>query len=171
MKSVLLYNITKHTNNQQRNQEEKEMSRRRKRKMQNSESRFGCCTIATETDIRKYIHRQTDNQSIFLSFMHAFFFLYLLLYFFSFLSFFLCIICVFVIYRERKKRNLQVAFNFIIGQTVNLHQFSDLFWCGHCNHYIPKDQYWCIYNSIPKKDNFFFTIISYTKSLYDNNYD
>jgi len=25
-----------------------------------------------------------------------------------------------------------MAFNFIIGQTVNLHQLPDLFWGGHC---------------------------------------
>ena len=30
---------------------------------------------------------------------------------------------------------LQMAFHFIIGQTFNLHQLPDLFWCGNCNHH------------------------------------
>jgi hypothetical protein len=39
--------------------------------------------------------------------------------------------------RERETSTniyLQMAFNFIIGQTVNLHEFPDLFWGGHCFH-------------------------------------
>lgn len=55
--------------------------------------------------------------------------------------------CLHVSDREKKReRYLQVAFNFIIGQTINLHQLPDLFWGGHCFH-DPKYQSKTLNNS------------------------
>lgn len=42
--------------------------------------------------------------------------------------------------RRRERFYLQMAFNFIIGQTVNFHQLSDLLWGGHCFHYHNKKE-------------------------------
>lgn len=37
-----------------------------------------------------------------------------------------------MIKKKNMRENLQMAFNLIIGQTVNLHQLPDLLWGGNC---------------------------------------
>lgn len=44
------------------------------------------------------------------------------------------------LHERERERYLQVTFNFIIGQTINLHQLPDLFWSRYCFRG-PKNQY------------------------------